>query len=1099
MDIRRSFPKINIIVILILFFLFSETVFPESALSQPPHSYKKIPVTEFLPISDSISKIMMGKAELIGTITVDTAYLSKSKKGLQLHFSRTLGENPIRDEDVSLLYNIAKSLLPDKYKKLKLELFSMRTKLEDLSSPYFSGRQFSDIIDCSGSSDEGNTLAKIEAVNKWVTPLSIPVEITNGLQERHIALWQSHGYYYEQSLLRWEWQRSRVFETVEDLFTQSYVLPFIVPMLENAGACVALPRERDYQKEEIIVDNCGEDYYEYTSNTSKHWEDTGIEGFANPKSVYVSGENPFKMGNARKIVCQNGTINHLKHTSFACWRPTFTKSDRYAVYVSYQSLENSSDCVYYTVTHLGGNTLFKVNQQIGGGTWVYLGTFNFPKGKSDYGVVLHNLSTSKSGSDNVVVADAVKFGGGMGNIARKPANHLGTNGYGFVISPIISGYPRYAEAARYWLQWAGFPNEVYSQNSESDDYKDDYKSRGSWVNALSDGYKIPIDLSLALHSDAGISLTDSIIGTLSIYTRFSENSDLFPNKLPRISSRELSDMIQTQLVTDIRSSFEPNWTRRGLWDRSYFESRQPNVPSLLLELLSHQNFADMRYGLDPNFKFTVSRAIYKGILKFLSFKNNIPYVVQPLPINSFSATITNDGRNAHLEWKPTIDTLETSANPESFIIYTRIVNLLDISNEKFSREDLRAGNSSGFDNGVVVKGNSCLLPIQPGLIYSYKVVAINSGGCSFPSETLSLSSQPSADTDPHSGKVLIVNGFDRISAPASFATKDSTRAGFCDYIDAGVGYIKDYSYVGNQFQFDRSAFWTDDDSPGFGASNGDYETSIVAGNSFDYPFVHGIAFAKKGIQFESCSRDGLINGDIDITNYKVIDLIMGKQISTQIGRKGASKIRFEVFPIKLQNILTHYCLTGKGNLLLSGSYIATDVWDGIYENTRKMLYFDQREKIKASLIKITPNTDSLLSIFNKKNEELKLIDSICKPLQQSRDFVKNTFKYQWISSKASATGVINPAPNPYGIGKQIYSIFTHPNSTVYSVNSPDGIIPCGKNSWTIFRYGDNNISAGVASKGESYKSVSLGFPIEALHSQYEIDTLIGEIIDFFFR
>ena len=34
---------------------------------------------------------------------------------------------------------------------------------------------------------------------------------------------------------------------------------------------------------------------------------------------------------------------------------------------------------------------------------------------------------------------------------------------------------------------------------------------------------------------------------------------------------------------------------------------------MLLELLSHQNFADMRYGSDPRFKFLVSRAIYKGI------------------------------------------------------------------------------------------------------------------------------------------------------------------------------------------------------------------------------------------------------------------------------------------------------------------------------------------------------------------------------------------------------------------------------------------------------------------------------------------------------
>ncbi|HBX21035.1 MAG TPA: hypothetical protein DEF88_11365, partial [Porphyromonadaceae bacterium] len=67
----------------------------------------------------------------------------------------------------------------------------------------------------------------------------------------------SHGWYYEQKLSRWEWQRARIFQTVEDLYTQSYVVPFLVPMLENAGANVLLPRERDYNTHEIIIDNNG--------------------------------------------------------------------------------------------------------------------------------------------------------------------------------------------------------------------------------------------------------------------------------------------------------------------------------------------------------------------------------------------------------------------------------------------------------------------------------------------------------------------------------------------------------------------------------------------------------------------------------------------------------------------------------------------------------------------------------------------------------------------------------------------------------------------------------------------------------------------------
>ena len=42
---------------------------------------------------------------------------------------------------------------------------------------------------------------------------------------------------------------------MEDIYTQSYVLPFLIPMLENAGAYVMTPRERDTQIHEVISDN----------------------------------------------------------------------------------------------------------------------------------------------------------------------------------------------------------------------------------------------------------------------------------------------------------------------------------------------------------------------------------------------------------------------------------------------------------------------------------------------------------------------------------------------------------------------------------------------------------------------------------------------------------------------------------------------------------------------------------------------------------------------------------------------------------------------------------------------------------------------------
>ena len=58
---------------------------------------------------------------------------------------------------------------------------------------------------------------------------------------------------------------------------------------------------------------------------------------------------------------------------------------------------------------------------MGGGTWIYLGTFEFDKGRK--GSVKLDNGTPKGHSykpGTAVTADAVRFGGGMGKIARGP-------------------------------------------------------------------------------------------------------------------------------------------------------------------------------------------------------------------------------------------------------------------------------------------------------------------------------------------------------------------------------------------------------------------------------------------------------------------------------------------------------------------------------------------------------------------------------------------------------------------------------------------------------------------------------------------------------
>lgn len=243
---------------------------------------------------------------------------------------------------------------------------------------------------------------------------SRPFDIGRGLTNCHIALWQSHGKYFKNDKNEWSWQRPRLFCTTEDLFTQSFVVPYLIPMLENAGAVVFTPRERDWQKREVIVDNDtdspGSIYYEDTNRRSR-WKEGMGTGFAQLKQVYLDGENPFNDGSVRIAP----TTQRKKAQTFAEWIPNIPETGRYAVYVSYRTQPESVTDAKYLVFHKGGVTEFTVNQQMGGGTWVYLGTFEFDKGNNDYGMV---VLSNESREQGVVCADAVRFGGGMGNIAR---------------------------------------------------------------------------------------------------------------------------------------------------------------------------------------------------------------------------------------------------------------------------------------------------------------------------------------------------------------------------------------------------------------------------------------------------------------------------------------------------------------------------------------------------------------------------------------------------------------------------------------------------------------------------------------------------------
>ena len=965
-------------------------------------------------LSRIVSREVSGGYQKAEPITVRVQGVKASRRTVRIYASIGLSYYPFRVENTRAMRDSVRALLPAEFRKAQIEL-------------YTDNREVSELIPlaCRDASQVRRLVEKRKLIlftnrsrlseRPLVTCLSTAAPTpTAGLAGRHIAVWQSHGRYFDQPENRWRWQRSALWQTCEDLYTQSYVLPYLVPMLENAGACVLLPRERDVQRHEVLADNDAE--REYTEQGA--WGPGGA-GFAHRRQVYLTGENPFREGTTRRI----RSVTH-RPSGEAEWRATIPERGEYAVYVSYESTPESVDDARYTVHHLGGETEFAVNQTMGGGTWIYLGHFTFAPGRQRI-VTLTNRSRR---SGRLVSADAVKVGGGFGNVARTPCDSLRQPGREYVAE--TSGYPRFCEGARYWLQWAGFPEEVYSPKHHKDDYKDDYMSRAHWVNALlggserlpdSTGLHIPLDMALAFHSDAGVRDGDGIVGTLGIcYTR--EHGGKFEGGADRYRSRDLTDLVQTQVVEDIRRTCEPDWQRRGIWNRAYYEARVPGVPTMLLELLSHQNFADMRLGQDPRFRFLVSRAVYKGILRYISSQYGLSeVVVQPLPVSSFAAEFTSDNR-VRLSWQPTTDPLEPSAAPTAYVVYTR-------------RDD------GGFDNGRRTDRPELTVEQEPGRVYSYRVTAVNDGGESFPGETLAV-----CRVADERGRVLVVNGFDRVSGPES--VRCDSLAGFRMDLDGGVPDRMDISFIGPQRVFDVAQARCNIDSIALGACDRSYETDVIGGNTFDYAALHGRSVAAAGYSFCSASARAVEEGRVALDGYDAVDLILGKQRTTPLGR-GLGDPSFETFPVALRNRLRRY-LSGGGALFVSGSYVLSDL----------------------------------------------LKNAGADP--SGRAFAEEVLRCRLDTCRESGTGRIRVVTAHPDFSRGEYRFNTAYRPDCYVVERRDALLPAGDEAFSVMRYDDDGGTAAVAC-GAAGRTFVAGFPFETIRDGLQRDRLMRDVLAFLLK
>jgi hypothetical protein len=248
---------------------------------------------------------------------VDSVFID-SDKNLTIVFNRRTSGNVLREIDISkATERLTEFKNKNGFKDSGLKIFIGAFELKEMVPNYYRVNMDQDPLRLPA---ERNKFSLVSNDDK-------PFEIKNGLTGRNLVVWNSHGWYYSHEDDRWQWQRARLWGSVEDLLTTSMVVPYLVPMLENAGAGVFLPRERDFQISEVIIDN------ESSNGKSRvegleNWKNDG-KGFLHKADGYDANVNPFRLGSFIK------TSSSREGDSKLSYMADIPEEGEYAVYVAY--------------------------------------------------------------------------------------------------------------------------------------------------------------------------------------------------------------------------------------------------------------------------------------------------------------------------------------------------------------------------------------------------------------------------------------------------------------------------------------------------------------------------------------------------------------------------------------------------------------------------------------------------------------------------------------------------------------------------------------------------------------------------------------------
>ncbi|MFT4512999.1 MAG: N-acetylmuramoyl-L-alanine amidase [Planctomycetota bacterium] len=505
------------------------------------------------------------------------------------------------------------------------------------------------------------TLPAVTSVGGSSTPSSL-VASFGTLQGKRIAVSPGHGYYWHSSL-GWTTQRGVIDGLVEDIHTAEICNRYLIPLLQNMGADIVMCREHGERDVDAIIDNdLGAPAYGETGG----WSTSASSGYQN--STY-------------RFVASNSSIE----TATAQWQLPIAKDGLYPVFAWFRASGNRTPEANYRVHHAGGIATVVVDQTRDNLTWAHLGNFWFAAATG-----AHLELSNYSPSPGVVIADAMRLGGGVGSIQRG-----GTT----------SNQARWRECARYWTQFAGAPNSVYDTTSGQDS-SDDVTARprfAEWRGA---------DAFLSVHTNAGGGAGTSTF----IYSGGATTG-----------SASLSNAVHSQIISDLQSQWNATWNDRGQFLANFGELRLlSTMPGILVELAFHDTPGSLDHTSlhDPKWRYLVARAYARGVLRYFSPLASFPPEAPP------ALRIEQDGsRGLRIAWDPAVGathySVEQSQDGKGF---TEVANVTannwstgPLPQHSWASYRVRAWNASGrsFPTEVLTAGTDHLATAQVLLVQGF--------------------------------------------------------------------------------------------------------------------------------------------------------------------------------------------------------------------------------------------------------------------------------------------------------------------------------------------------------------------------------------------